>query len=137
MRTRSTLGWTALVALLTAILLFPLYWMLVTALVPTAQVLSRDPALVPALSDMSLRAVGDDRWLRTLDGVRVHRRAACAARARRVRDLSGHPDLVGFCLCAHADQRSGALDRHDGSRIVHRRARDRLAGADGCRRADN
>jgi multiple sugar transport system permease protein len=56
MRTRSTLGWTALVALLTAILLFPLYWMLVTALVPTAQVLSRDPALVPALSDMSLRA---------------------------------------------------------------------------------
>jgi multiple sugar transport system permease protein len=56
MRTRSTLGWTALVALLTAILLFPLYWMLVTALVPTAQVLSRDPALVPALADMSLRA---------------------------------------------------------------------------------
>jgi multiple sugar transport system permease protein len=56
MRTRSTLGWTALVALLTAILLFPLYWMLVTALVPTAEVLSRDPALVPALSDMSLRA---------------------------------------------------------------------------------
>jgi len=56
MRTRSTLGWTALVALLTAILLFPLYWMFVTALVPTAQVLSRDPALVPALSDMSLRA---------------------------------------------------------------------------------
>src|SRR5205807_5102039 len=56
MKTRSRLGWTALVALLTAILLFPLYWMLVTALVPTAQVLSRDPALVPALSDMSLRA---------------------------------------------------------------------------------
>jgi multiple sugar transport system permease protein len=56
MRTRSTLGWTALVALLTAILLFPLYWMLVTALVPTAQVLSREPTLIPALSDMSLRA---------------------------------------------------------------------------------
>jgi multiple sugar transport system permease protein len=56
MRTRSTLGWTALVALLTAILLFPLYWMLVTALVPTAQVLSREPTLSPALSDMSLRA---------------------------------------------------------------------------------
>jgi multiple sugar transport system permease protein len=56
MKARSTLGWTALVALLTAILLFPLYWMVVTALVPTAQVLSREPTLVPALSDVSFRA---------------------------------------------------------------------------------
>ena len=53
---RSTLGWTALAALLTAILLFPIYWMVVTALVPTAQVLSREPALVPALSDVSFHA---------------------------------------------------------------------------------
>jgi len=56
MKARSTVGWTALVALLTAILLFPLYWMAVTALVPTAQVLSREPALIPALSDVSVRA---------------------------------------------------------------------------------
>jgi multiple sugar transport system permease protein len=56
MKARYGIGWTVLVALLTAVLLFPLYWMAVTALVPTAQVLSRDPALVPALSDMSLRA---------------------------------------------------------------------------------
>ncbi|TMH64018.1 MAG: carbohydrate ABC transporter permease [Betaproteobacteria bacterium] len=56
MKARSTVGWTALVALLTAILLFPLYWMVVTALVPTAQVLSREPALIPALSDVSVRA---------------------------------------------------------------------------------
>jgi len=56
MKARSTVGWAALVALLTAILLFPLYWMAVTALVPTAQVLSREPALIPALSDVSVRA---------------------------------------------------------------------------------
>ena len=30
MNARSALGWTALVTLLTAILLFPLYWMVVT-----------------------------------------------------------------------------------------------------------
>ena len=56
MKARSAVGWTALVALLTAFLLFPLYWMVVTALVPTAQVLSREPALIPALSDISMRA---------------------------------------------------------------------------------
>jgi len=56
MKARSALGWTALVTSLTAILLFPLYWMVVTALVPTAQVLSREPALIPALSDVSMRA---------------------------------------------------------------------------------
>ena len=44
------------VALLTALLLFPLYWMLVTAVLPTSQVLAREPALVPSLADMSLRA---------------------------------------------------------------------------------
>jgi multiple sugar transport system permease protein len=56
MKALSRLGWTALAAVLTAILLFPIYWMVVTALVPTAQVLSREPALVPALSDVSFRA---------------------------------------------------------------------------------
>ena len=56
MKARPAVFWTALVALLTAILLFPLYWMIVTALVPTAQVLSREPALIPALSDVSMRA---------------------------------------------------------------------------------
>ena len=56
MKARSTVGWAALVALLTAILLFPLYWMAVTALVPTAQVLSREPALIPALYVVSVRA---------------------------------------------------------------------------------
>ena len=56
MKARPAVFWTALVALLTAILLFPLYWMIVTALVPTAQVLSREPALIPASSDVSMRA---------------------------------------------------------------------------------
>ncbi|MBK6599965.1 MAG: carbohydrate ABC transporter permease [Betaproteobacteria bacterium] len=53
---RRPLLWTAGVALLCALLLFPFYWMLVTAVLPTSQVLAREPTLVPALSDISLRA---------------------------------------------------------------------------------
>lgn len=49
-------GLTIAVALLTAVLLFPLYWMVVTAVLPTSQVLAREPVMVPALADMSLRA---------------------------------------------------------------------------------
>jgi len=56
MPTRRRFGLTIGVALLGALLLFPLYWMVVTAVLPTSQVLAREPALVPALSDMSLRA---------------------------------------------------------------------------------
>jgi len=56
MRTRRRFGLTIGVALLTALLLFPLYWMVVTAVLPTSQVLAREPALVPAPADMSLRA---------------------------------------------------------------------------------
>jgi multiple sugar transport system permease protein len=56
MRTRRRFGLTIGVALLTALLLFPLYWMVVTAVLPTSQVLAREPALVPTLADMSLRA---------------------------------------------------------------------------------
>ena len=44
------------VALLCVVLLFPFYWMVVTAVLPTSQVLAREPTLVPALADMSLRA---------------------------------------------------------------------------------
>jgi multiple sugar transport system permease protein len=54
--TRRPLLWTVGVALLCAVLLFPFYWMLVTAVLPTSQVLAREPTLVPALSDISLRA---------------------------------------------------------------------------------
>jgi multiple sugar transport system permease protein len=56
MRTRRRFGLTIGVALLTALLLFPLYWMVVTAVLPTSQVLAREPALVPTPTDMSLRA---------------------------------------------------------------------------------
>jgi multiple sugar transport system permease protein len=56
MRTQRRFGLTIGVALLTAFLLFPLYWMVVTAVLPTSQVLAREPALVPTLTDMSLRA---------------------------------------------------------------------------------
>jgi multiple sugar transport system permease protein len=56
MRAQRRFGLTIGVALLTAFLLFPLYWMVVTAVLPTSQVLAREPALVPTLADMSLRA---------------------------------------------------------------------------------
>ncbi len=41
---------TAVAVALAVVLLFPLYWMIVTAVSPTADVLSREPALVPAWS---------------------------------------------------------------------------------------
>ena len=55
-RVRWPLGWTLGVALLCLVFLFPFYWMLVTAVLPTSQVLAREPALVPSLADISLRA---------------------------------------------------------------------------------
>ena len=53
---------------------------------------------------------------------------------RRVRDLPRDPVVVRFRVRQDADQRSGALDDHHGHGVVHRRARDRLVGADGRRR---
>jgi len=53
---RHPLAWTVGVALLCLALLFPFYWMIVTAVLPTSQVLSREPTLVPALADVSFRA---------------------------------------------------------------------------------
>ncbi len=47
---------TAIVAAITAVLLFPLYWMVLTAVLPTSQILSRSPTFVPALADMNVDA---------------------------------------------------------------------------------
>lgn len=44
--------------LCTAVLLFPLYWMAQTAILPTSDVLSRTPSLVPRLDRASLDAFG-------------------------------------------------------------------------------
>ncbi|HVO89652.1 MAG TPA: carbohydrate ABC transporter permease [Casimicrobiaceae bacterium] len=55
MRSRAA-GTSVAVALLTAVLLFPLYWMIVTAVLPTEKVLSRAPPLLPAWSDVSFEA---------------------------------------------------------------------------------
>lgn len=49
----------ALAAVVVAIVLFPVYWMAVTSVLPSAKVLSRDPPLVPALTDVSLAAYGE------------------------------------------------------------------------------
>jgi multiple sugar transport system permease protein len=44
--------------LLTVLLLFPIYWMAQTALLPTSEVLSRTPSLLPQLDRSSLDAFG-------------------------------------------------------------------------------
>ena len=53
---RRSWWWTLAVCALCTVLLFPFYWMFVTAVLPTSQVLAREPMLVPALADMSFRA---------------------------------------------------------------------------------
>lgn len=44
---------------ITCIVLFPVYWMLVTAILPTSTVLSRNPPLIPPLDQVSLAAFVD------------------------------------------------------------------------------
>ena len=57
MRTRRpSLALTAVAAAIAVVLLFPLYWMILTAVLPTADVLSRDPPLLPTLSRLDLGA---------------------------------------------------------------------------------
>jgi multiple sugar transport system permease protein len=47
---------TAVAAAIAVVLLFPLYWMILTAVLPTADVLSRDPPLLPTLSRLDTTA---------------------------------------------------------------------------------
>jgi len=47
---------TALVLASAGLLLFPIYWMLVTAVLPSEKVLTMSPSLLPAAADMSLDA---------------------------------------------------------------------------------
>lgn len=44
------------IVLVCVVLLFPVYWMLVTSLVPTDQMLTRDPSLVPDFGSLSFEA---------------------------------------------------------------------------------
>src|SRR4029079_11459452 len=48
--------WFALAAATVAIVLFPIYWMIVTSLLPSSIVLSRHPPLLPPLEHVSLDA---------------------------------------------------------------------------------
>jgi len=48
--------WFALAAATVAIVLFPIYWMIVTSLLPSSIVLSRNPPLLPPLEHVSLDA---------------------------------------------------------------------------------
>ena len=48
--------WFALAAATVAVVLFPVYWMIVTSLLPSSIVLSRDPPLLPPLAHVSLDA---------------------------------------------------------------------------------
>jgi len=47
---------TGVAAAIAIVLLFPLYWMILTAVLPTADVLSRDPPLLPTLSRLDTAA---------------------------------------------------------------------------------
>ena len=47
---------TGVAAAIAVVLLFPLYWMILTAVLPTADVLSRDPPLLPTLSRLDTAA---------------------------------------------------------------------------------
>ena len=48
--------WFALSAVVVAVVLFPIYWMVVTSLLPSSVVLSRHPPLVPPLDKVSFAA---------------------------------------------------------------------------------
>jgi len=53
---RPSFALTGVAAAIAVVLLFPLYWMILTALLPTADVLSRDPPLLPTLSRLDTGA---------------------------------------------------------------------------------
>src|SRR5689334_9739483 len=48
--------WLALALVTVALVLFPIYWMLVTSVLPSSIVLSRNPPLVPPLERLSFDA---------------------------------------------------------------------------------
>jgi multiple sugar transport system permease protein len=58
-RARSRAWLTVIAALVALALLFPLYWMVVTAVLPTSETLAREPSLWPAWSHVDLRAFGE------------------------------------------------------------------------------
>ena len=53
---RPRLAWTALAAGVCVVLLFPLYWMILTAVLPTSATLSREPTLLPRWSALDWSA---------------------------------------------------------------------------------
>ncbi len=52
-------GFLALALLMVGIILFPVYWMLVTSVLPSSLVLSRQPPLIPPFDQMSFAAYVD------------------------------------------------------------------------------
>src|SRR5690606_17722663 len=52
-------GWLALAIAVVALVLFPVYWMVVTSLLPSSVVLSRNPPLVPPLEHVSSAAFAE------------------------------------------------------------------------------
>lgn len=50
------IGFLVVALALAFVLLFPVYWMLMTAVMPTGQILSRNPSLLPDFSKLSLQA---------------------------------------------------------------------------------
>ena len=56
---RYGIGPLVLVTIITVIVVFPIYWMLVTSVLPTSTVLSRNPPLFPPLEQINLSAYAD------------------------------------------------------------------------------
>ena len=52
-------AWFALAAITVALVLFPVYWMVVTSLLPSSVVLSRHPPLIPPLDKVSFAAFAE------------------------------------------------------------------------------
>lgn len=57
---RFTMNWSFVAMLvLVAIMFFPIYWMLITAILPTSDVLSRNPAIIPFGKDFTFDAFAE------------------------------------------------------------------------------
>ncbi|HQZ13569.1 MAG TPA: carbohydrate ABC transporter permease [Devosia sp.] len=59
MEQRHGVGTLIIVALITVVVIFPIYWMIVTSILPTSTVLSRNPPLFPPLDQLSIKAYSD------------------------------------------------------------------------------
>ena len=130
--------WFALALATVALVLFPVYWMVVTSLLPSSVVLSRHPPLIPPLDKVSFAAFAEVfgrrpvlTWIWNSTLVVAGSTAAVARdlRARRLLAVAvPHAGAEGRGGRAAADEDAARQpDRHSVLRHVHDRAPDRHA----------